>query len=212
MDRYASTPPAPQDETALIESAGRGNLDAFNTLILQHQDALFNVAARTLGDDDLAADALQEALISAFRSLYTFHGGSFRAWLMRTVINKCYDAFRRTARHPTLPLFPVVDGEERENGDWLRDPEPSLQAQVEASELQDALQDCIRALPFSYRTVLTLVDVEGMAYDEAAAALAVPVGTVKSRLSRARAAMRLSLQNFSDLLPSAYQTFQPVPA
>ena len=202
--------PAPQDEIALIESAGRGDLDAFNTLILQHQDALFNVAARTLGDDDLAADALQEALISAFRSLRTFHGGSFRAWLMRTVINKCYDAFRRIARHPSLPLFPIVDGEERENGEWLRDPEPSLQAQVEASELQNALQHCMRVLPFSNRTVLTLVDVEGMAYDEAATALNVPVGTVKSRLSRARAAMRLSLRDYADLLPSAYQIFQPI--
>ena len=77
------------DEPSLIASARRGELDAFNRLVLIHQDALFNSAVRILGDDDLAADATQEAFLAAFRGLNGFRGGSFRAWLMRTVTNAC---------------------------------------------------------------------------------------------------------------------------
>jgi len=209
MERFTSPPPTESD---LIVRAQHGDLEAFNSLILLHQDALFNIALRTLGDEDRAADAVQEALISAFCSLYTFHGGSFRAWLARTVVNKCYDEYRRLSRHPTLPLTPIVDDEEIEDGDWLRDPSPSLEERFNDSELNDALQSCMNSLPFPARAVLALVDVDGLSYEEAASALRIPVGTVKSRLARARASMRDSLQNFSDLLPSAYQTFQPVPA
>ena len=209
MERFTLLPP---NESDLIARAQRGDLDAFNSLILLHQDALFNIALRTLGDEDRAADAVQEALISAFRSLYTFHGGSFRAWMARTVVNKCYDEYRRSSRHPAIPLTPIVDGEEVEEGLWLRDPTPSLEDRFDDSELNDALQHCMKMLPFAARAVLALVDVDGLSYEEAAAALRIPVGTVKSRLARARASMRYSLQNFSDLLPSAYQNFQSVPA
>lgn len=209
MERFTSPPPTESD---LIVSAQHGDLEAFNSLILLHQDALFNIALRTLGDEDRAADAVQEALISAFRSLYTFHGGSFRAWLARTVVNKCYDEYRRSSRHPTIPLTPIVDDEEIEDGDWLRDPSPSLEERFDDSELNNALQSCINSLPFPARAVLALVDVDGLSYEEAASALRIPIGTVKSRLARARASMRDSLQNFSDLLPSTYQTFQTVPA
>ena len=209
MERFILPPP---DESDLITRAQHGDLDAFNSLILLHQDALFNIALRTLGDEDRAADAVQEALIAAFRSLYTFHGGSFRSWLARTVVNKCYDEYRRSSRHPALPLTPVVDGEEAEDWDWLRDPGPSLETRLDDSELNDALQSCMNSLPFPARAVLALVDVDGLSYDEAAAALHIPVGTVKSRLARARASMRLSLHHFADLLPSAYQTFQSIPA
>ena len=193
------------EEAQWIASARRGDLEAFNWLILQYQDSLFNIAVRMLGDEDLAADAVQEALISAYRSLHTFSGGSLRAWLSRTVINKCYDEFRRTSRHPTLPLLPVVDGEELEERDWLRDPGLPLDNQMEASELNDAIQHCLRILPLTHRSVLVMVDVEGMNYDEAASSLGIPIGTVKSRLARARASLRAALREFSDLLPSAFQ-------
>lgn len=209
MERFIQTPP---DESDLIARAQRGDLDAFNALILLHQDALFNIALRTLSDEERAADAVQDALIAAFRSLRTFHGGSFRAWLARTVVNKCYDDYRRTSRHPSIPLISIVDGEEVEESLWLSDPTPSLEAHFDASELNDALQHCMKALPFDHRAVLALVDVEGLSYEEAAAALRIPVGTVKSRLARARAAMRYSLQAFAHLLPAAYQSFQPIPA
>ena len=94
------------DEPARIHSAQRGELDALNTLILHYQDMVFNTAVRILNDEDLAADAAQEAFISAFRSIATFRGGSFKAWLMRTVTNACYDELRRQKRRPTTPLEP----------------------------------------------------------------------------------------------------------
>ncbi len=209
MERFNPSQPTESD---LLSRAQRGDLDAFNDLILLHQDALFNIALRTLGDEDRAADAVQDALLSAFRSLQTFHGGSFRAWLARTVVNKCYDDYRRTSRHPFIPLTPIVDGEEVEEGLWLRDPSPSLEDCFDNAELDQAIQHCMKSLPFAARAVLALVDVDGLSYEEAAAALRVPVGTVKSRLARARAAMRISMQHFAHLLPSAYQTMQSVPA
>ena len=193
------------NEQALISDAQGGNLDAFNTLILHYQDSVFNTALRILGDEDLAADAVQEAIISAWRSLHTFSGGSLKAWLSRTVINKCYDEFRRTKRHPTLPLMPIVDGEELEEREWLRDPGLSLDMQMESIELNEAIQNCLQNLPVSHRAILVLVDVEGMNYDEAASSLGIPIGTVKSRLARARASLRTSLRDFSELLPSPFQ-------
>lgn len=193
------------EETQWIASARRGDMDAFNQLILRHQDALFNIAVRMLGDEDIAADAVQEAIISAWRSLHTFSGGSLKAWLSRTVINKCYDEFRRTKRHPTLPLMPIVDGEELEEREWLRDPGLSLDTQMESIELNHAIQNCLQTLPISHRAILVMVDVEGMNYDEAAANLGIPIGTVKSRLARARASLRVSLRDFSELIPSPFQ-------
>ena len=207
-----TTPASPEQlqEAKWIASARLGDMDAFNQLILRHQDSLFNIAARMLGDEDQAADAVQEALISAWRSLRTFSGGSLKAWLSRTVINKCYDEFRRTGRHPTLPLMPIVDGEEIEEREWLRDPGLPLDTQIESIELNDAIQNCLQALPVTHRAILVMVDVEGMNYDEAASSLGIPIGTVKSRLARARANLRANLRDFSELLPSAFQMRLPV--
>src|SRR5260370_25776001 len=100
------------DESALIRDAQGGNLDAFNTIVLNYQDSLFNIALRILGDPERAADATQEAFLSAFRGITSYRGGSFRAWLIRTVTNACYDELRRQKRRPTTPLEP-----EREGGD-----------------------------------------------------------------------------------------------
>ena len=110
------------DEPALIQSAQRGDVDAFNTLVLTYQDNLFNTALRILGDEELAADATQEAFLSAFRSITSFRGGSFKAWLLRTVTNACYDELRRRKRRPTTPLeTESYDGHELETPRWLAD-------------------------------------------------------------------------------------------
>jgi RNA polymerase sigma factor (sigma-70 family) len=100
------------DEPALIHDAQRGDLEAFNRLVLAYQDALYNTALRILGDEALAADATQEAFISAFRSLTSYRGGSFKAWLLRTVTNACYDELRRQKRRPSVPLEPSNDDDE----------------------------------------------------------------------------------------------------
>jgi RNA polymerase sigma-70 factor (ECF subfamily) len=194
------------DETALINEAQRGDLDAFNTLVLHYQDTLFNTARRILGDDELAADATQEAFISAFRSLRTFRGGSFKAWLMRTVTNAAYDELRRRKRRPTTALEP--DGEDPEAIDeprWLADPTLSPEETTEAHELEHAMEHCLEGLPFEYRAVVVMADVEGLDYAEVAAAVRVPLGTVKSRLARARLRLRDCLQGFEELLPAMFR-------
>ncbi len=193
------------DEPALIQTAQHGDLDSFNTLILHYQDMVFNVALRILGDEDLAEDAAQEAF-SAFRSINTFRGGSFKAWLMRTVTNACYDELRRQKRRPTTPLEPESkDGEEVDSPRWLADPNLTPSEQFEADELEHAIQHCLDMLPADFRTVVVLADVQGMDYSEVATAAKVPLGTIKSRLARARLRLRECLRGFEELLPSSFR-------
>ncbi|MBM3180644.1 MAG: sigma-70 family RNA polymerase sigma factor [Chloroflexi bacterium] len=194
------------DETALINSAQNGDLDSFNTLILHYQDSVFNTAVHILGDDDLAQDAAQEAFISAFRSISSFRGGSFKAWIMRTVTNACYDELRRQKRRPTTPLEPETsDGEEIDSPKWLADPGMTPAQKSEAAELEHAIQHCLDTLPTDFRTVVVLTDIQGMDYSEAAATARVPLGTIKSRLARARLRLRECLRGFEELLPASFR-------
>jgi RNA polymerase sigma-70 factor (ECF subfamily) len=194
------------DEPALIRSAQAGDLDAFNTLVLAYQDALFNTALRILGDEDRAADATQEAFLSAFRGLSAYRGGSFKAWLMRTVTNACYDELRRQKRRPTTPLEPETgDGEEMDSPRWLADPSLSPEQKMEAGELEHAIQHCLENLPADFRVTVVMADIQGLDYREVALAARVPLGTVKSRLARARLRLRECLQGFAELLPSTFR-------
>ncbi|KAF0106895.1 MAG: RNA polymerase sigma-70 factor ECF subfamily [Anaerolineaceae bacterium] len=194
------------DEPTLIRDAQHGDLDAFNRLVLAYQDALYNTALRILGDEDLAADATQEAFLSAFRALNSYRGGSFKAWLLRTVTNACYDELRRKKRRPTTPLEPGdADGEEVESPRWLADPSASPEEQLEREELEHAIQHCLDALPADFRTVVVLADIQGLDYSEVARAARVPLGTIKSRLARARLRLRECLQAFRELLPAAFR-------
>jgi RNA polymerase sigma-70 factor, ECF subfamily len=194
------------DESSLIASAQRGDLDSFNTLILHYQDVVFNTALRILGDDELAADASQEAFISAFRSISTFRGGSFKAWILRTVTNACYDELRRQKRRPTTALEPETDdGEEMDSPRWLADTNMTPEQKSEADELEHAIQHCLNALPTEFRTVVVMADIQGLDYVEVATAVHVPLGTIKSRLARARLRLRECLQGFWELLPAAFR-------
>jgi RNA polymerase sigma-70 factor (ECF subfamily) len=194
------------DELALIRDAQRGDLDAFNTLVLAYQDAVFNTAVRILGDDDQAADASQEAFVSAFRNITSFRGGSFRAWLLRTVTNACYDELRRKKRRPAIPLEPETsEGDEMEAPRWLADPSLSPEQELEADELEHAIQHCLDALPMDFRTVVVLADIQGLDYSEVAVSARVPLGTIKSRLARARLRLRECLRSFGELLPSVFR-------
>lgn len=194
------------DEQTLISDAQNGDLDAFNTLVLHYQDTVFNTALRILGDTDQAADASQEAFISAFKNIASFRGGSFKAWLLRTVTNACYDELRRRKRRPTTPLEPEsADGEEMDSPRWLADPNLTPDQQAEADEVEYAIQHCLDNLPLEFKTVVVMADIQGLDYIEVAAAVRVPLGTVKSRLARARLRLRECLQGFAELLPAAYR-------
>jgi RNA polymerase sigma-70 factor (ECF subfamily) len=194
------------DEPALINDAQHGDLDAFNRLVIAYQDNVYNTALRILGDEDLAADASQDAFISAFRSITSFRGGSFRAWLLRTVTNACYDELRRRKRRPTVPLEPQTDDDEEvETPRWLADTSMSPEQKAEAVELEHAIQHCLDGLPEDFRTVVVLADLQGLDYAEISTAAHVPLGTIKSRLARARLRLRECLQSFRELLPAAFR-------
>ncbi|MCX6082736.1 MAG: sigma-70 family RNA polymerase sigma factor [Chloroflexi bacterium] len=194
------------DEPALIHAAQTGDLDAFNGLVLAYQSVIYNTALRIMGDDSLASDATQEAFISAFRSINSFRGGSFKAWLMRTVTNACYDELRRQKRRPTVSLEPTNDDDEEiESPHWLADASMTPAEKFEADELEHAIQHCLESLPVDFRMVVVLTDIQGMDYSEVASSIRVPLGTIKSRLARARLRLRECLQGFGELLPAAYR-------
>jgi RNA polymerase sigma-70 factor, ECF subfamily len=200
-------------EKTLIRAAQRGDLEAFNLLVLRYQNLLFGIALRLLNDEDTAADAVQEALISAFRRCDTFRGDSLKSWLARVVVNACYDEMRKKRRQNTMPLEQFnSEGDEIETSYWLVDPQADPEVQYESSELESVIQSSLNKLPPIYRLILVLVDVEGLSYEEAANAAGVPVGTVKSRLARARLQMQKSLQGAGELLPASYQIGLPLSA
>lgn len=192
------------DEIGLINDARGGDLDAFNRLVLAYQDRVYNQAYRILNDPPAADDATQEAFISAYKNLRSFRGGSFRAWLLRIVTNACYDELRRRKRKPTTSLEPLDDaGNEIESPHWIADSGEMPEDSVVRAELGQAIQNCLDKLPVDFRVVAVLVDVQGMDYQEAAEVIGKPLGTIKSRLARARRRMRDCLQGFWELLPMA---------
>lgn len=196
------------DEPAFIRDAQKGDLEAFNRLVLAYQQRVYNVAYRIMGDPDSAEDATQEAFISAYRSLVRFRGGSFRAWLLRIVTNACYDELRRRKRKPSSSLEALtMDAGEPALSDAsdLHAIPVKPEAAAERDELTRAIQDCLNRLPEDFRAVAVLVDIQGYDYQEVAAVIRKPLGTVKSRVARARARMRDCLQGYRELLPSTYR-------
>jgi len=194
------------DEAALVRDALQGDLDAFNRLVLAYQDMAFNLAFRMLGEDDAAEAAAQTAFISAYRSLSSYRGGSFKAWILRMVTNTCYDELRRRQRRPTIPLEPVSEeDEEVESPRWLADDGPSPEESAERAELESAIQHCLGRLPDDFREVVVLIDVQGLDYSEVSITTGKPLGTIKSRLARARLRLRDCLQHFGELLPQSFR-------
>jgi RNA polymerase sigma-70 factor (ECF subfamily) len=196
------------DEPALIQQAKAGDLDAFNRLVLEYQSQVFNVAFRIMGDRQAADDMAQETFVSAFKGVKRFRGGSFRAWLLRILRNACYDEFRRRKRRPTTPLdslAPQSDGPEPDSASVLeaKDEDPE-QASVRSEQVR-AIEECIQELPEEYRLASVLVDVQGYDYTEAAEVLDRPLGTIKSRVSRARARLRDCLRRRRELFGTAFR-------
>jgi RNA polymerase sigma factor (sigma-70 family) len=194
------------DEPGLIQAARGGDLEAYNRLVLVYQDIVYSQAYRMIGEAEAAEDATQDAFISAYRHLEDYRGGSFKAWLLRIVTNACYDELRRRKRRPTTPLEPLdADDEDIESPHWIADPGESPEEAAERAELAKALQHCLADLPEDFRAVVLLVDVQGMDYVEASQAVGKPLGTVKSRLARARLRLRDCLQGFWELLPASFR-------
>lgn len=187
---------AEQSEITLVHSAQSGNLDSFNAIVLKYQDMMFHTALRILEQDDLADDAIQETFISAYHHINDFRGGALKAWLMRIMVNKCYDQMRSIQRTATTSLSGgFMDDREDENPRVrLQDQVPSVEEYVEASERNELIQECLNKLPIDKRIIIMLIDIEEMSYNEASAILKIPIGTVKSRLARARFNLREELK------------------
>ena len=167
-------------DRALLERHVAGDASAFSELVRRHQDRLWAVALRTLGDREDAADALQEALLSAYRSAGSYRGEArVTTWLHRVVVNACLDRIRRNRVRATVPM---PEQEPADPRDRLADRETGMD--IEAA---------LAGLPDEQRAALVLVDVQGMGVEEAATVLGVPTGTVKSRCSRGRARLALQL-------------------
>jgi RNA polymerase sigma-70 factor (ECF subfamily) len=196
------------DEPALIRDAQRGDVNAFNRLVLEYQTMAYNVAYRIMGEGDSASDATQEAFISAYKHLRDYRGGSFKGWLLRIVTNACYDELRRRKRRPAASLdalMVVPEGPDADAEASLVSKDDSPENHAERRELAEAIQHCLNNLPPDMRVVTVLCDVQGLDYAEIAATTGIALGTVKSRLSRARARLRECLQGVRELLPAIYR-------
>ncbi len=175
------------DDRALLAAHVAGDPDAFGELVRRHRDRLWAVALRTTSDPEEASDALQDALISAFRNAASYRGeAAVTTWLHRVVVNACLDRMRRRKSRPTVPL-PEEDGETGQRG--LADPRDDL----DRLELRLEIDKALAALPVDQRAAVVLVDVEGLSVADAARVLGVPEGTVKSRCSRGRARLAVAL-------------------
>jgi len=192
------------DEKALIDAARRGDVGSFNQLVLSYQSMAYNLAYRILGNRDAAADATQDAFLSAFKAMGKFRGGSFKAWLLRIVTNACYDQLRLKQRRPATSLDALLVLEPAPVQS-LTDPGESPEEYAVRQELRGAIQVGIGILSPEQRIALVLSDVQGLSYQEIAEVTGASLGTVKSRLSRARSKLRDFLLEQRELLPSRYR-------
>ncbi|WP_133911129.1 RNA polymerase sigma factor SigM [Streptomyces sp. NBC_00582] len=159
-----------------------GDPDAFGELVRRHRDRLWAVALRTLGDREEAADAVQDALVSAYRAAHTFRGQSaVTTWLHRITVNACLDRARKAASRKTSPV------DDTERLEHLLEPHESAAAPAERKDVHRQLLEALGTLPPDQRAALVLVDMQGYPVAEAARVLDVPTGTVKSRCARGRA-------------------------
>jgi RNA polymerase sigma-70 factor, ECF subfamily len=175
------------EENLLIQAANAGDLDSYNELVLRYQDAVLQLASRILKDENAAEDITQMVFMRAFHKLSSYYGGSFRAWVLKITTHLCLDELRRLARHPAISL----DAEESDEDNYsLMDAVPldgmTPEQEIVQREMQEIVTSTLQSLPLDFRLVIELVDLQEMSYAQAAEILRCPVGTVKSRLSRAR--------------------------
>ncbi|QHN02728.1 sigma-70 family RNA polymerase sigma factor [Granulicella sp. WH15] len=184
------------EDADLVAALKAGSETAFAVLISQYSQPIYSLIARSLQDPADAADITQEVFIKVFRSIGSFHGeASLRTWLYRIALREASNQRRWWTRHKRQELT-IDEQAETEDGDGislaetLPDSRPSPYEQASQSQVKIRIEDALRKLPEVYRTVIVLREIEGFAYEEIAEILDVPAGTVKSRLTRGRAALK----------------------
>jgi RNA polymerase sigma factor (sigma-70 family) len=202
--------PADFDEVRLILASRNGDLDAFNQLVLHYQGMIYNLAERILGDSDAADDITQDTFLTAYLNLPRFRNGSFRSWLFRIATNACYDVHRHHKRHPVLSIEKeIIEEHEFLPLFDIHRPSQLPEVEFERHELARVIQKALNHLEVDQRTVIVLVDLQDFDYHEAAQILGIPVGTVKSRLARARLRLRQLLSTF-DLFTGTTLSGRPI--
>jgi RNA polymerase sigma-70 factor, ECF subfamily len=200
---HLTTPPKVQpsqavpDVPSLVRQAQAGDVTAFNQLVITYQTLAYTVAYRILQSED-AADAVQDAFMKAFRALPTLRDGQFKAWLMRILVNTCYDRFRQRRRQATMSLDELPAAEASV---YLIDDGEQPEAYAERMAVHQSIERGLRRLSLEQRVALVLCDIQGYSYAEVAAITGASLGTIKSRINRGR----LRLRDFllaHDVLPA----------
>ena len=189
------------DDKHIVAKARRGDVSAFEELVTRYERRVYAAALRSSGSPEDAADITQEVFLRAWRSMETFRRDSgFSTWLFRITMNLCVDHARhKTAQPQTQPLVQGEDETERP----IPDPAPTPEEHLDNSELGRELAAALGEVSEEHRQIVLLRDVSGLSYTEIAETLEISEGTVKSRLSRARLALRTVLCKRGNLLPSA---------
>jgi RNA polymerase sigma-70 factor, ECF subfamily len=190
------------DERELVQRAAQGDRNAFNRLVLAHQDRIMTLCSRMLGNREEAEEAAQDSFVRAFENLGRFKGEAmFSTWLYQIAVNACRNRrrswwwrVRKRSVDVEEPADPETDMPRREFGDTRLSPEKDLQRHRTAAAIQRALA----TLPGIHRELIVLRDMQDMAYEDIAASLGISLGTVKSRLARAREAMQEQLRGVVD--------------
>lgn len=176
------------DESYLIKQSQGGDAAAFNYLVETYQQRIYNLSLRMMGNSESAEDATQEAFLNAFRAIRSFRSGSFKAWLFRIATNVCYDQLRSNKRRPATSLDELIL--DPENPIDFPDSSETPEDYALRSELGRSIQQGLLSMSPDHRAVLVLIDIQGMSYDEVAEITNTQLGTIKSRLSRARRHLR----------------------
>ncbi len=188
------------DEKTLIEKSRRGDMAAFDKLVKGYERTIYNTAYRLCGSYDDASDIAQEAFVRAWNNLKSFRGESaFSTWMHRIATNVFLDDRKRKRARPTRSLDDVLDLDESSVTRQFEDPSPSPQNLLEGDERRQLLERAIATLPDAQRVMVVLYHVQGMSYEEIAEITRLPMGTVKSRLNRARLALRDRLGPLAEL-------------
>ncbi|MCI7624691.1 MAG: sigma-70 family RNA polymerase sigma factor [Candidatus Limivicinus sp.] len=175
-----------EQEAAIVRKVLGGDANAFETLVLEYEKNVYNIALRMTGNSEDAADMTQEAFIKAYNSLQSFRGDSkFSVWLYRIVSNVCLDFLRSKNRRPTVSLS-VEDDDGEDTQLDVADESQSPELLLDRKLTRDSVRRGLDSLPPDYRQILLLREIQGLSYDEIAQALSLEVGTVKSRIFRAR--------------------------
>lgn len=189
-----------RDESAIIERCKQGDITAFDELVRRYERRVYNFAYRMAGNYDDANDIASEAFIKVYNAIDTFRGdANFTTWLFRIVTNLYLDERKRSKAHMNIPLDEYIDLEESSVTRQIEDPSPGLQDLIEAGERADVLARAICDLPDYQRIMVLLFHTQGKSYEEIAEIIGLPIGTVKSRLNRARLALKEKLEPVREL-------------